>query len=119
MIRIAAFICIITFVACHDNNKRLEKSKMQGVLWDIIKLEAFSQHLLAVDTVKRDTSKIFLMQDKVFSLHGITRKQYLESYEYYDAHPEYMREILDSITTRAQQQRGFIIQKRYGDKSLK
>jgi len=116
---LACFFILISVAACRDNKKPLDKNKMQDVLWDVIKLEAYSQHLLAVDTVKRDTAKIFAMQEKVFSLHGITREQYLESYKYYDAHPEYMRAILDSITTRAQSQRNFIMQRRYGKDSVK
>ena len=107
------------FVSCSNKEKHLDKKKMEAVLWDIIKIDAFSQHLLAIDTIKRDTAKIFALQDKVFSLHGITRQEYFDSYKYYNAHPEYMRIILDSITTRAQSQRNFIMQKKYGKTAVK
>ncbi len=111
----AAFLLLIFFASCSGGEKHLDKPKMEAVLWDIIKIDAYSQHLLAIDTINRDTAKIFSMQDKVFSLHGITRQEYLASYKYYNDHPEYMRIILDSITSRAQQQRNFIMQRKYGN----
>lgn len=112
------FLGLIFFSACSGDEKHLDKTKMEAVLWDIIKIDSYSQHLLAADTLKRDTSKIIALQEKVFSLHGITRQTYLESYNYYNAHPEYMRIILDSITARAQSQRNFIMQRRYGKETV-
>jgi hypothetical protein len=87
---------------------------MQAVMWDVIQLEAYSQLIVAPDTIKMTPKKNVLLQQKIFSLHGVSKEQYYKSYEYYNAHPEMMRIILDSITTKADRNRGNIMQKRYG-----
>jgi hypothetical protein len=111
---IAVLVCLYFLSACSDKTPILEPAKMQSVMWDVIQLEAYSQLIVAPDTIKMTSKKNVLLQQKIFSLHGVSKEQYYKSYEYYNAHPEMMRIILDSITTKADRNRGNMMQKRYG-----
>jgi hypothetical protein len=42
------------------------------------------------------------MQQQIFALHGVNRKQFYESYEYYKNHPAEMIEIIDSMVATQQ-----------------
>jgi hypothetical protein len=102
------------FSACTKKIPILEPAKMQAVMWDVIQLEAYSQLIVAPDSMKMNPKKNALLQQKIFSLHGVSKDQYYKSYEYYSAHPEMMRIIFDSITTKADRNRGKMMEKRYG-----
>ena len=116
MIKFLFFILVslIFLSACNKKMPLLELPKMQAVMWDIIQLEAYAQLITAPDTIKMTAKKNALLQQKIFSLHGISKEQYYKSYEFYSVHPEIMRIILDSITTKADRNRGKMMEKRYG-----
>jgi hypothetical protein len=110
----SVLVCVCIFSACTKKIPILEPAKMQAVLWDIIQLEAYSQIIVAPDSVKMSAKKNALLQQKIFLLHGVSKEQYYKSYEFYNAHPEMMRIIFDSITTKADRNRGKMMEKRYG-----
>ena len=116
MIKYLFFILVILIFlsACNKKMPLLELPKMQAVMWDVIQLEAYAQLIVAPDTTKMTAKKNALLQQKIFSLHGISKEQYYKSYEFYSVHPEIMRIILDSITTKADRNRGKMMEKRYG-----
>lgn len=116
MIKFLFFIpvSLIFLSACNKKMPLLELPKMQSVMWDVIQLEAYAQLITAPDTIKMTAKKNALLQQKIFSLHGISKEQYYKSYEYYSVHPEMMRIILDSITVKADRNRGKMMEKRYG-----
>lgn len=116
MIKYLFFILVslIFLSACNKKMPLLELPKMQAVMWDVIQLEAYAQLIVAPDTTKMTAKKNASLQQKIFSLHGISKEQYYKSYEFYSVHPEIMRIILDSITTKADRNRGKMMEKRYG-----
>jgi hypothetical protein len=111
---ISVLVCLFLLTACTKKTPILEPAKMQAVLWDIIQLEAYSQLIVAPDSVKMNAKKNALLQQKIFFLHGVSKEQYYKSYDFYNARTETMRIILDSITTKADRNRGKMMEKRYG-----
>jgi len=105
--------CIALLPSCRDSNATIEPAKMQQVMWDVIQLEAYFQNIILTDSNKLSPLKKAQLQEKVFELHGVSKTQYYISYEYYNAHPEYMRIIMDSITTKAERNRASVMQRKY------
>jgi hypothetical protein len=115
---ISVLACLNLLSACTEKSPIIEPAKMQSILWDVIQLEAYSQLIIAPDTVKMDVKKNALLQKKIFLLHGVSKEQYFKSYQFYSTHPEMMRIILDSITTKADRDRSKMMEKRYGKSTL-
>jgi len=111
---ILLFACLYFLNACTKKDPILTPAKMETVLWDIIQLEAYAQLIVAPDSQKMNVKKNALLQQKIFSLHGVNREQYYKSYEFYNERPDMMRVILDSITNKADRNRDKIMQTRYG-----
>ena len=90
---------------CSDKNKIpagiLPRQKMQEVVWDMTRTAEF----LNVFVFNKDSSidKIAESEkwyNKVYQLHKTTKKEFEKSYSYYQAHPDLMRELLDSLSKR-------------------
>ncbi len=111
---ILLFICLYFLNACTKKVPILEPAKMETVLWDIIQLEAYAQLIVPPDSQKMSAKKNALLQQKIFSLHGVNREQYYKSYEFYNERPDMMRIILDSVINKADRNRDKIMQRRYG-----
>ena len=78
---------------------------MEMVLWDIIRADVFTEQFIKKDTLKKPAAENIKLQNKIFALHKITRQDYNKSYEYYLAHTDLMRGILDSMTAKAERER--------------
>ncbi|MFM2138442.1 MAG: hypothetical protein RJA57_749 [Bacteroidota bacterium] len=97
----ACLLCIL--LSCGNKNRIpsgvLPEKKMQAVLWDLMRVDQFlGDHLFrtpdtAIGKVRISTG----YYQEVLRQHGITRETFRVSYDYYSAHPERMRSILDSI----------------------
>jgi CRISPR/Cas system CSM-associated protein Csm2 small subunit len=78
----------------------ISKEKMQEVLWDVLRAEALSQEIIKKDSSKSSAVESAMLTKKIFSIHHITEEEFKKSYSYYSAHPDIMKEILDSITAK-------------------
>ncbi|UAY52670.1 DUF4296 domain-containing protein [Ferruginibacter albus] len=96
--------CIVCFASCRNNNDMpsdvLNKQKMQAVLWDMLRIEAYTENFLKTDTLKNLQNENLQLQQKVFAIHHITKEAFYKSYDYYKQHPALLSEVLDSITTK-------------------
>lgn len=109
------FLCIIIF-SCKDKKTAgvvLEKEKMQAVMWDMLQADAFTQYFIKKDSTKNDLVENAALQKKIFELHKITKEDYTASYDYYSAHPEMMRVMMDSIAAKAQRENSKMMMERY------
>ena len=62
---ISIAICICFLFSCKDKITVLDTAKMQDVMWDIIQLGAYSQLVVAPDTIKMSAKKNILLQQKI------------------------------------------------------
>jgi hypothetical protein len=97
-------ICLAVCIgACHNKNAVpagiLEKNQMQGVLWDIMQADAFTNFFIKKDASKNPVIENAKLQEQIFAMHHISREDFYKSYNYYKEHPGMMVAILDSITS--------------------
>jgi hypothetical protein len=79
----------------------LSKVKMQAVLWDVMRIDAFvKDYILARDTSRKEVKESEELYEKVFKFHKTTRTEFAKSFDYYSTHPQLMKEVLDSITSK-------------------
>ena len=98
-----AFLCI-SFIACKPqpaDKKILPINSMKKIMWDMMQAdEWYIQTSLKDSLHKRDKENIQLYE-QIFSIHQTSRKQYYNSYHYYQMHPNELKELVDSLTAYA------------------
>ena len=104
------FLFGIILISCGSKNKIpsgiLSPEKMQVVLWDVLRVDAFSHDFQIKDTTKNVVEENAKMQQQVFALHKVTKEEFYSSYDYYKAHTELMKGMLDSMINKANRDRG-------------
>ena len=116
MIRIGLFyLGVLFFVSCTSKNKIpsqvMQPDKMEAVLWDVIKAEAFTAQGLNKDSTTNPAKENYKLQQKIFAIHHISEKDFYTSYDYYKKNAALLKTILDSISAHAQE-------KKYYNKTL-
>ncbi|HUR12815.1 MAG TPA: DUF4296 domain-containing protein [Flavitalea sp.] len=99
------FLCF-TFTACSKNDNIppdiIGKEKMEKVLWDMIQADRFAGQYLLKDSLKKDVKQeTFILYEKVFQLHHITKDQFVKSYKFYLSRPDITKVIFDSLALHA------------------
>jgi len=94
-------------LSCKENDPKpaglIPKEKMELLFWDYLRAETFTVEFLRIDSIIRDdTLQNLDMQQQIFALHGVNRKQFYDSYDYYKNHPAVMIEIIDSMVAKQQ-----------------
>jgi Domain of unknown function (DUF4296) len=114
MIRICIFLCgLILFISCKNNDKIppavLKPEKMQAVLWDVIKADAFTTEFIKKDTAKNAALENLKLQQKIFAIHKITKVEFYNSYDYYKTNTAVFKIMLDSMIIEAGRNKNFNI----------
>lgn len=106
---VAVIILIIFFARCSDNNELppgiLEAKKMQGVLWDVFMAEGYTSEFIIKDSLKNAKIENAKLQQQIFAIHQITKKEFYDSYNYYNSHADLMKNLLDSIIARGEKEK--------------
>ena len=106
---LAGLILSILF-SCSDKDKVpagiLSRQKMREVVWDMTRTAEFLNNFVfnkdsAIDKIA-ESEKWY---KKVYQLHKTTKEEFEKSYAYYQAHPDLMRELLDSLSKRTMSHR--------------
>ena len=79
----------------------LPQEKMTAVLYDIILADEWIDFTRMHDSTYLNFSKRTAVYDSVFQVHAIKRDQYKKSINYYQGRPDLLKEILDSVKTKA------------------
>lgn len=99
----------LLFSSCGNKNKApngvLAPDKMEAVLWDVIRADAFTTDFIKKDSSKNAVEENAKLQKKVFVLHGVTRESFYKSFDYYKANSEQFKSMLDSMIVRANRDR--------------
>lgn len=89
------------FLAC--SNRRvpknvLEPERMQAIIWDMIQAGEFlNGFVLFRDTLTNSVLESQRWYQKIYELHETNREEFMRSYKYYQAHPNQMRILFDSL----------------------
>lgn len=110
MIRICVLLYGLFFLtSCggHDEIPEgiLKPEKMQAVLWDVLKAEAFTSEFIKKDSAKDAVAENFKLQQEVFAIHKISKTDFYDSYDFYKSNTRMFKVILDSIIAKGSRDR--------------
>lgn len=110
MIRtIIGLIIGIFLFSCESKDKRpaavLQPEKMQAVLWDIIKSDAYTNQFILRDSAKNAVEENLKLQQEIFAIHHTTREAFYQSYDYYKKNSKEFKAILDSMISQADREK--------------
>lgn len=108
--RIGIVIILVFFIAgCKEKHDLpsgiLKGEKMQAVLWDVMLAEAYTTQYIKRDSLKNDSVENAKLQQQIFAIHNVSKKEFYDSYNYYRVHEELMRSILDSLTLKGEREK--------------
>ncbi|MDQ0107799.1 hypothetical protein J2T02_002920 [Chitinophaga terrae (ex Kim and Jung 2007)] len=101
---IVALAGVLLF-ACGDGEnvpkKYMSKEEMSAILRDMSIADSYGNeqimnnfHIIN-DSLRQNTQKVYYKQ--VLDLHKVTVPQFMESYQYYEAHPNRLKEVLQMV----------------------
>lgn len=94
-------ITVMVFASCGNKNM-LDHQKMQAVMVDMIRAEAYTANHYSTDSnLNRDLENAS-MQKAIFAKHNITRKQFLESLNKYENDVPKFSVLMDSVNNYLQ-----------------
>ncbi|TAF54359.1 MAG: DUF4296 domain-containing protein [Sphingobacteriia bacterium] len=103
-------VCILFFFACsHDRAKSNEKvlpvNTMKQVVWDMLRADEYYLRKTQFDSLHRLDQENFRYYEQVFRAHGVNRKQFYESWKWYQSHPTVFQLLIDSVDALGMRQR--------------
>jgi len=107
--RCIGLFVIIVLASCGKKDKIppgiLEPDKMQAVLWDVIRADAFTTGFIKKDSAKNATAENVALQQKIFSIHHVSKEDFYKSYDYYKSNTVIMKDMIDTMLKRAERDR--------------
>jgi Domain of unknown function (DUF4296) len=105
MLKRITLICIVFLFSCGDKNDIpsgiIKPVKMQKVLFDVLRADAFVFDFVKKDTAKNLDAESVKLQQQLFAVHKVTKEEFYKSYDFYKAHPDLMQPLLDSMISKA------------------
>ncbi len=80
----------------------LPANKMQVVLWDVLRADEMINFYKERDSSLNSLSKHIELYDTIFAMHKISKEDFKKSLQFYQARPDLLKIILDSLQKRAQ-----------------
>jgi hypothetical protein len=104
MLKQIAFIFFIFLFSCKNKNALpsgiLNPAKMQIVLWDVLRTDAFTFNFVKKDSTLLAETESVKLQQQIFTVHKISRDEFYNSYRYYQTHPQLMQPLLESMINK-------------------
>ena len=85
----------------------LKPEKMQAVLWDVIKADAFTAEFIKKDSTKNAAAENLKLQQQIFAIHKISKADFYNSYDYYKSNTVVFKKIVDSMIAQAERKKTF------------
>jgi len=82
----------------------LPQEKMKLVLFDVLRAQEYAMLKYAGDTTATNKNMAVMLQ-QVFNIHKISKDNFYESFNYYEAHPAEYKQLFDSLATYTNQKR--------------
>lgn len=80
----------------------LPPQKMQAVLWDAMLADEMAGYYVQKDSSLSALSKHAELYQQVFSIHKISKDDFKKSLRYYEAHPDLLKPIFDSLQKKSE-----------------
>ncbi|MEJ7610271.1 MAG: DUF4296 domain-containing protein [Ferruginibacter sp.] len=96
------FICVLLF-SCSTKKMPadiLPPEKMELLLWDQLKADAFTKDFLLKDSSVDAGKENRALQEKIFRKHKTDKNTFYKSYSYYLDHGDMLKNIMDSVIAK-------------------
>ena len=105
----------------NSNEQQLDINEMKVIVWDMLKADELYTVQQVKDSTLRIQKKNLEYYEKIFAYYKISRSTFYKSFTYYEAHPQQMKVLLDSIDQYAtrEKNRSFMRYGQSGDTSGK
>jgi|GEM_PF-743002 len=100
-----AVLIICMAIACKPTPDIIPLPEMKFVMWDILNADALYTQLALKDSLARQKKLNVQLYQKVFDIHHISRQQFFTSYRYYEANPDKMKILMDSVNAYGTRER--------------
>lgn len=123
--RIWAVLLIVALAGCTNNAEVppgiIRRPKMEKIMWDMLQADRFAATFIQsrADTLDRNRKETIELYDKVFSYNGITRADFLKSYQFYLGRPDILKDMFDSLSVQAERKRADIYRRPRCDSTSK
>ena len=100
-------LVIVLLAGCNGGTPKnvLPVNTMKVVMFDMLKADEWYARKLVGDTLMLKVKEDIPLYEQVFAVHKITKKQFYDSYHYYEAHPISYIELVDSLESYANKQK--------------
>jgi len=100
-------LVIVLLAGCNGSAPKnvLPVNTMKVVMFDMLKADEWYARKLVGDTLMLKVKEDIPLYEQVFAVHKITKKQFYDSYHYYEAHPIAYKELVDSLESYANKQK--------------
>jgi hypothetical protein len=110
MNRLIILVCLVVCIsACNNKNHVpsgiLSQEQMQGVLWDMLNAQAYTNNFMKKDSSKNIVAENLKFQKEILVMHHVSKDDFYKSFEYYKDRPELLQTVLDSISAKAERDR--------------
>jgi hypothetical protein len=111
--RLIYLFALVFLVACNNGTPKnvLPVNTMKVVMFDMLKADEWYARKLVGDTLLLKVKEDIPLYEQVFAVHKLTKKQFFDSYHYYEAHPVAYKELVDSLESYANLQKLKILKK--------
>ena len=89
----------------NSNEQQLDINEMKVIVWDMLKADELYTVQQVKDSTLRIQKKNLEYYEKIFAYYKISRSTFYKSFTYYEAHPQQMKVLLDSIDQYATRER--------------
>lgn len=80
-------------------NGILNQNEMRNVMWDLMRADAYVSDFIKRDSTRNQKNESAILYEKIFAIHSITQEKFKKSLSFYEAHPDLMKPISDSLRT--------------------
>lgn len=98
----------VLLLACKKKPKDQEIlpiNTMKLAMWDMIRADEWYTQTTLKDSLNKRKKENIQLYEQVFAIHGTTRKQFYNSYQYYETHPKAFKELMDSMYAYTQREK--------------
>lgn len=105
--RLLYLFALVLLVACNNGKSKniLPVNTMKVVMFDMLKADEWYARKLVGDTLMLKVKEDIPLYEQVFAVHKLTKKEFFDSYHYYEAHPVAYKELVDSLESYANLQK--------------
>ena len=96
------FVLCFLALACTSTPKNvLPVNTMKVVMFDMLKADDWYARIIVGDTLMKKVKEDIPLYEQVFAVHKLTKKEFFDSYHYYESHPVAYKELVDSLESYA------------------